>query len=118
MVRALVGSLMPRTRDRTVEFDLPPIETAADARAASAAVLASCSRGELTPNEAAAVMALISSLVRTIEVTEFETRVTALEDREESEESLDAPNLDSIPESMRQRALDAFKNRQRLRGRR
>jgi hypothetical protein len=81
MVRALVSSLMPRTRDRTVEFDLPKIETAADACAASAAVLAACSRGELSPNEATEVMALISSHVRTIEVAEIEARLTALEAR-------------------------------------
>jgi len=64
-------------------------------------------------------MALISSHVRTIEVAELEMRVTALEDREESDESLDAPaNLDRMPESERQQALDAFKNRQRFRGKR
>jgi Family of unknown function (DUF5681) len=98
MLRALVSSLMPRTRDRTVEFDLPTIETAADARAGSAAVLAACSRGELSPNEATEVMALLSSHVRTIEVAELEMRVTALEDRDESDESLDAPaNLDQMP---------------------
>src|SRR5262249_48958103 len=30
MVRALVATFVPKTRDRTIEFDLPKIETAAD----------------------------------------------------------------------------------------
>jgi hypothetical protein len=83
MLRALVSSIIPRTRDRTVEFDLPAIETAADACAASAAVLRACSRGELTPNEATEFMALISSHVSKIEVAEIETRLAALEKRQE-----------------------------------
>jgi hypothetical protein len=81
MARALVNTLVPRTRDRTIEFDLPKIETAADACAASSALLAACSRGELSPNEANQIMALISTHVRTIEVAELETRLTALEKR-------------------------------------
>jgi hypothetical protein len=51
MVRALVSSLMPRTRDRTVEFNLPKIETTADACAASAAELEACSRGRARVQE-------------------------------------------------------------------
>jgi hypothetical protein len=78
-----VSSLIPRTRDRTVEFDLPKIETAADARAASSKLLAACSRGELSPNEATQIMALITTHVRTIEVAEIETRLAALEKRED-----------------------------------
>ena len=83
MLRALVSWLMPKTRDRTVEFDLPPIESAADAVEAERAVLTACSRGELTPSEATEVMALISSLARTIEGAEIETRLAALEKRQE-----------------------------------
>jgi hypothetical protein len=91
MVRALVATFVPKTRDRTIEFDLPKIETAADARAASSKWLAACSRGELSPNEATQIMALISSHVRTIEIAELEMRVTALEDRAASDDSLDPP---------------------------
>jgi hypothetical protein len=40
MLRALLGTLVSTRRDRTVEFELPKIETVADARAASSAVLA------------------------------------------------------------------------------
>ena len=80
-MRALVSTLMPRTRGERVEFDLPKIETVSDARKALSAVLAACSRGQLSPNEAREVMALISCYVRTIEAADFEARLTALETR-------------------------------------
>jgi hypothetical protein len=67
MLRPLLNTLVPTRRDRTVEFELPKIETAADARAASAAVLAACAGGELSPSEANQIMALISTHVRTFE---------------------------------------------------
>jgi hypothetical protein len=81
MLRALLGTLVSTRRDRTVEFDLPEIETAADARAASSAVLAACAHGELSPSEASEIMALISTHLQTIEVVELYTKVTAVETR-------------------------------------
>ena len=54
--------LVPARRERRVTFDLPSkIETAADAAKASSAVLTECAAGNLSPNEAATIMALISS---------------------------------------------------------
>jgi hypothetical protein len=84
MLRAMLNTLVPRRRDRAVEFELPPVDTAADALKASSAVLAACSRGELSPNEAAEIMGLISTHVRTIEVAELETRLSALEKRQDA----------------------------------
>jgi hypothetical protein len=83
MLRALLRTLVPSRRDRIVEFELPKVETAADALAASSAVLAACSRGELSPNEASEIMALISTHVRTVEVAEIEERLAALEQKQE-----------------------------------
>ncbi len=79
MLRALLATFVPRRRDRTVEFDLPDIHTPADALAASSAVIAACSRGELAPAEASEIMGLISTHVRTLEVVELETRLAAVE---------------------------------------
>jgi hypothetical protein len=60
-------------------------------------------------------MALISSHVRTIEVADLEMRVTALEDREESDESLHAPaNLDEMPECQRRAVEVAYERRKRM----
>ena len=105
MLRALVCSIVPRTRDETIEFDLPKIETAKDASKASSAVLAACSRGELSLNEAREVMGLVSNHVRTIQVAEIETRLTALEARLEPEVFSSASENTEEPE-VRSSALE------------
>jgi hypothetical protein len=79
MLRALLSTLVPPRRERTVEFELPKIESAADARKASSAVLTACAAGELSPHEASEIMGLISTHVRAIEVAELEARVAAPE---------------------------------------
>jgi hypothetical protein len=66
-----------------VEFELPKIESAADARKASSAVITACAAGELSPHKANEIMALISTHVRTIEVAELEARLTAVEKRQQ-----------------------------------
>jgi uncharacterized protein DUF5681 len=82
MLRALLSTLVPSRRDRTVEFELPKIETAGDARKATSAVLAACAAGELSPNEASEIMGLISSHVQAIEIAELEDRIAALEEKQ------------------------------------
>ena len=77
--RLCLERLLPPRRDRLVAFDLPPIESAADAANASSAVVAACADGDLTPSEAAQVIDLISRHVRVLEVVEIEARVSALE---------------------------------------
>jgi len=71
-LRLCFERLLPPRRDRAVAFDLPKIETAADAVAASGAVLQSCSAGILSPSEAADVMGLIATHVRAIELHQIE----------------------------------------------
>lgn len=66
-------------RDAPVEFALPRMETATDAAQAAAAVLEAVAAGELTPTEGAHIMALVESYRRTLETTELEARVVALE---------------------------------------
>jgi len=82
MLRALLNTLVPR-RERTVEFELSKIDSAADAVKASSAVIAACAAGELSPHEASEIMGLISTHVRTIEVAELEARLSAVEKRQE-----------------------------------
>jgi hypothetical protein len=79
MLRALLSTLVPPRRERTVEFELPKIESAADALKASSAIITACAAGELSPHEADEIMGLISTHVRAIEVAELEARVAALE---------------------------------------
>jgi hypothetical protein len=83
MLRALLSRIVPAQRARTVELELPNIETAAEARAASTAVLAACTRGEISPAEASEILALIATLVRIIEATDLEARQVALEAKQQ-----------------------------------
>src|SRR5262249_52422680 len=79
-MRLCLERLIAPRRGRPVAFQLPTkIETAADAARASSMVLAECAAGNLSPSEASEIMALISSHMRVLEVTEIEARLTALE---------------------------------------
>ncbi len=59
---------------------LPPVASAADLVPALAAVVAAMARGELTPDEANAICAVLESQRRAIETAELEARVAALEE--------------------------------------
>jgi hypothetical protein len=85
-LRLCLARVLPPRRDRSVAFELPNIATIADAREASSAVLAACAEGSLAPREAADVMALIATHLKTLELTEIEARLTALEKERQSEE--------------------------------
>jgi Family of unknown function (DUF5681) len=68
-LRICFERLLPPRRDHGVAFDLPKIESAADAVAASRAVLESCAAGILSPGEAADVMGLIATHLRALKQT-------------------------------------------------
>ena len=78
-LRLCLERIAPPRRDAPVTFDLPPMETARDAAKAAGAVLGAVAEGELTPGEGAALMALVEGFRRTLETTELEARVAALE---------------------------------------
>lgn len=80
-LRLCLDRLAPVRKDRPISFDLPPINDAADAVKASAAVLAAVAGGDLTPSEAAELGKLIESYVKALEATEFEKRLRKLEAR-------------------------------------
>jgi hypothetical protein len=77
-LRLCLERIVPPRRDRPVEFELPEINTTADALAASSALLSACAAGHLSPREAAEIMELISTHVRTLEVADIEARLPAL----------------------------------------
>jgi hypothetical protein len=78
-LRLCLERLAPPRKDAPVSFQLPHMSTATDAVAASGAVLQAVCEGDLTPSEGAQVMGLIDSFRRTLEITEIEARVAALE---------------------------------------
>jgi len=78
-LRLCMDRIAPARKDSPVSFDLPPMESAQDAAQAAQAVLGAVAGGEVTPSEGAAVMGLIETYRKTLETTELEARILALE---------------------------------------
>jgi hypothetical protein len=79
--KLVLERIAPARKDSPVAFELPKIERPADAVAASAAVLAAVSQGDLTPDEAERVLKLLAEHVKIVETTELEERLKRLEER-------------------------------------
>lgn len=78
-LRLCLERIAPPRRDAPVQFNLPRMETARDAAKAAGAVLEAVALGDLTPGEGAHIMALVETFRRTLETSELEARVAALE---------------------------------------
>jgi hypothetical protein len=78
-LRLCLERILPPRRDRPISFDLPKIESVANALSASSAVIASCAAGALSPRDAAEIMGLVSTHIHMLELTEIEARLTSLE---------------------------------------
>src|SRR5919205_3313317 len=78
-LRLCLDRILPPRRERPISFALPKIETAADAVKAVAAIAEAVAAGEITPGEAGELTRLVDVFTRTLEATEFEARLTALE---------------------------------------
>ena len=78
-LRLCLERIAPPRKDAPVTFDLPPMLSAADAAKAAGAVLDAVALGDLTPIEGTHIMALVETFRRTLETTEIEARLTALE---------------------------------------
>ena len=79
-LRLCMERIAPAPKDQPVSFILPKMQSALDASKAVESVLTEVSEGELTPIEATRVMALIDSYRRTLELTDIEERLQALEE--------------------------------------
>ena len=78
-LRLCMDRIAPPPKDAAVTFSMPTMSNALDAAEAAGSVLKAVSEGELTPIEATRVMGLIDSYRRTLELTEIEERLRALE---------------------------------------
>ena len=78
-LRLCMKRIAPAPKDQPISFSLPKMNNAMDVSEAAGTVLTAVSEGELTPIEAARVMGLIDSYRRTLELTEIEERLRALE---------------------------------------
>ena len=78
-LRLCMERIAPAPKDQPVSFSLPKMNNSLEASEAAGSVLTAVSEGHLTPIEATPVMGLIDSYRRTLELTEIEERLPALE---------------------------------------
>lgn len=78
-LRLCMERIAPAPKDNPVSFALPQMNNALDASEAAGGVLRAVGSGDITPIEATRVMGLIDSYRRTLELTEIEHRLLALE---------------------------------------
>ena len=78
-LRLCLERICPARKDAPVTFDFPSLSNARQASEAAEAVLKAVSRGNLTPQEGASIMALVEGYRKALETTEFESRIDALE---------------------------------------
>ena len=79
MIRALLDRAAPARRDRHVQFELPPMEKAADAAKAVAAIAQAVADGELTPSEASELSDFVENYAKALEISDLEARLQRLE---------------------------------------
>jgi hypothetical protein len=80
-LRLCLDRILPARKDRPVTFEMPAIDGAADAKTASAALLAAVAAGSLTPSEAAEIAKLVDAYVKAIETLDVLARLEKLEQR-------------------------------------
>jgi hypothetical protein len=78
--RACLERLVPVRRERSVEFELPPIEGPADLGRAMAAVMAAVAAGDLTPGEAERLSNTALAWMRMIEISDLAVQLQELKD--------------------------------------
>jgi hypothetical protein len=79
--RIVLDRIVPARRDSPVSFELPKIETASEAAKAMSSILDAVACGELTPGEADGVARIVDSFVKSLEASDFESRLRSLEER-------------------------------------
>lgn len=81
-LRLCLDRLAPARKDNPVSIDLPPVKTVQDAIGASEAIMGAVSRGEITPDEAGRVMALLHTHKQLVETGDIEKRLEVLEQKQ------------------------------------
>ncbi len=85
-LRLCLERVLPPRRDRPIMLALPPLNSAADAPRAMAAIVAAVAAGDLTTPEAADLAALVERFVRAIEAADLAVRLAAIEHQLEARE--------------------------------
>jgi hypothetical protein len=78
-MRLVMDRIMPPRRERPIMFEMPKMETAADAVKASAALVDAVAAGDITPSEAGELSKLVDGFTRAVELHEIQQRLDKLE---------------------------------------
>jgi hypothetical protein len=75
----ILSRVWPARKGRAINLNLPPLEKPADIVAALGAVADAVAVGQISPDEAQAVAAVLETKRRAIETTDLEKRIETLE---------------------------------------
>ena len=78
-LRLCLERILPPRRERPVHFALPALQSPADAAAAMAAIAIAVADSDLTPSEAGELAKFVDTYVRTLEASDFDRRLRAIE---------------------------------------
>src|SRR4051812_2843907 len=81
--RLVLDRIVPVRKGRSIQLDLPTIESAADVLTALSSTIAAMADGEITPDEAAVVAGVLETKRKAIETVELEARLARLEQQAE-----------------------------------
>jgi N-acetylglucosamine kinase-like BadF-type ATPase len=79
--KIVLDRVAPPRRGRAVTFELPDITNPGGLMAASAALLRAVAAGEMTPDEAEPISAMLASHLKVVEATDIAARIAELERR-------------------------------------
>jgi hypothetical protein len=79
--KLVLDKLIPNCRERSISVQLPPMGGAAEVPQAVVATLEAVSQGQISPKEGQAIAALLEEYRKSLETTNLEARVAALEER-------------------------------------
>jgi hypothetical protein len=80
-LRLCLERILPARKERPIFFSMPAIASAGDAAKAMGALLAAVAAGNVTPSEAGEVSKIVEIYFEALQVSEFEQRLKALEER-------------------------------------
>ena len=79
--KIILDRVMPPAKERPVYVDLPDTSTSEGVSAAQNAILQAVAAGDLLPNEASTLSAIVEAKRKSIETQELADRITQLENR-------------------------------------
>ncbi len=96
-LRICLERLVPIRRDRTVAFEMPPVQSPQDLAAAYQSITTAVCEGRITPAEAQSLSEVLANHARVLEMGDLTRRIEALESFKQAVEQY-RHELSKIPE--------------------